>query len=375
MWTHSSRLQRIVILGILVLFAMPLQAGDGDNAGEVIDESHDGEAFVENKGQWVPVPLVVSNPTVGTGLQAVLMYLHPQKPGSTHNTTTGIVGMYTNTDSWFTGLFHDDYWNNDTIRFSGFIGTGEFNLDFYGIGEGGIIGDNPIPYEFDMTVAVLKPQVRIPGTDNWFAGLQYLILDSSTVLRTSSVIPGAPDITGNVKTAGLGVLATYDSRNNNYYPTAGQWFEAKWLDYSETWGGDNAYDKATVFINHYQPVLDNVTLALRSRLESSRGDVPFFDLPVLHMSGFSRDRYRDQHTISFHAEGRYKFKPRWGVIGFYEFGWFNDDFSQLFTGRRITSYGAGLRWQVAEQQQMHLGIDAAFSTDDNAIYIQIGERF
>jgi hypothetical protein len=162
--TRMQGLQCSVLLGVLFLFATPLQAGDADNAGEVIDESHDGEVFVENRGQWVPVPLVISNPTVGTGLQGVLMYLHPQKPGSTHNTTTGIVGMYTNTDSWFTGLFHDDDWKNDTIRFSGFIGTGEFNLDFYGIGEGGIIRDNPIPYEFDITVAVLKPQIRVPIT-------------------------------------------------------------------------------------------------------------------------------------------------------------------------------------------------------------------
>jgi hypothetical protein len=364
------------ILFFVLLFNGPtLFASNLDSAAEVIDDSHDSEAVVENKGQWVPVPLIVSNPTVGTGLQAMLMYLHPKKSDATHNATSGIVGMYTDTNSWFTGIFHDDYWQNDTIRFSGFIGTGEFNLDYYGVGEGSIIGNNPIPYEFDMLVGVLKLQFRIPQTDYWFAGLQYLILDSSTVLRTSSVIPGAPDITGDIRTAGLGILTTYDTRSNNYYPTQGQWFEAKWMDYGDTWGGDNEYNKTTVFINHYQPVMEDVVLALRSRLESSSGDVPYFDLPTLLMGGFSRDRYRDQHTISFHSEGRYKFKPRWGVIGFYEVGWFNDDFNQLFSGRRITSYGAGVRWQVTAQQPMNLGVDAAFSTDDKAIYIQIGERF
>jgi outer membrane protein assembly factor BamA len=220
-----------------------------------------------------------------------------------------------------------------------------------------------------------KIQMRIPATENWFAGLQYLILDSNTVLRTSSIIPGAPDITGKIRTAGLGLLTTYDSRNNNYYPTQGLWFEAKWMDYGDIWGGDNEYNKTIVFINRYQPLQEDLTLALRSRLESSGGDVPFFDLPTLQMGGFARDRYRDQHTISFHAEARYKFKPRWGLVGFYEFGWFNGDFSQLLSGKRITSYGAGLRWQVTKRQQMHLGLDAAFSTDDQAIYVQIGERF
>ena len=365
----------LLIYLLFLLCSAVTFASNLDNPDEIIDDSHDSEAVIETKGQWVPIPIPVSNPTVGSGLQAVLMYLHPKKSDATHNATTGIVGMYTDTNSWFTGVFHDDYWKNDTIRFSGFIGTGEFNLDYYGVGEGSIIGDNPIPYEFDMVVGTLKLQARIPKTEHLFAGVQYLILDSSTVLRTSSVIPGAPDITGKIKTAGLGVVATYDTRNNNYSPTQGQWAEAKWTDYGEFWGGDNEYNKTIAFINHYQPIIDNVTLALRSRLESSSGNVPFFDLPSLHMGGFSRDRYRDEHTISFHAEGRYKFKPRWGVIGFYEVGWYNDDFSQLFSGRRITSYGAGVRWQVIAEQQMHLGVDAAFSSDDNAIYVQIGERF
>jgi hypothetical protein len=367
---------RSCLILLLVITVLPLHAANLDNVDEVLDDSHEAEAVTEKKkGQWVPVPMIISNPTVGSGVQAVLMYLHPKQEDITHNTTTGIVGMYTDTESWFTGVFHDDYWKNDTIRFSGFIGTGEFNLDYYGIGEGNPIGDNPIPYEFDMVVGVAKLQMQVPGTKNWFAGLQYLILDSTTVLRTSSINPGLPDITGKITTAGLGVLATFDTRNNNYYPTDGYWFEAKWLDYSETWGGDDEYQKSTLFINHYRPLMDNLTLALRSRLESSTGDVPFFDLPTLQMSGFARDRYRDQHTISFHIDGRYKFLPRWGVVGFYEFGWFNDDMSQLFSGRRITSYGAGIRWQVVEQQQMHLGIDVAFSTDDEAIYVKIGERF
>ena len=48
---------------------------------------------------------------------------------------------------------------------------------------------------------------------------------------------------------------------------------------------------------------------------------------------------------------------------------------ELNDARTIATLGAGLRWQVTAERDMHLGIDAAFSSDDRAVFIQIGERF
>ncbi len=360
---------------LLLLVVVPVYAADKENTDEIIDESIQTASVYESKGQWVPVPIPVSNPTVGTGLQAVLMYLHPKHAESTHNSTTGLVGMYTDTDSWFTSIFHDGSSVNDTIRYTGFLGAAHMNLHFYGIGDSTIIGDRSIPYGFDMIVTSGKVQIRIPDTSHWFAGINYIYIDSDTTVRTADIIPGMPDLNGTIKTAGLGLMVTYDSRDNNYFPAQGQWFESKWVDYGENWGGDMTYSKSTSFLNHYQPLYENVIVALRTRLQTSSGDVPFFDLPSLQMGGFSNGRYRDQNTWSFHSEGRYKFKPHWGLIGFYEVGWFNSKLGDIFDGRRITSYGTGLRWQVTENKQMHLGLDIAFSTDEEAIYIRIGERF
>jgi hypothetical protein len=280
-------------------------------------------SLTDNAGQWLPVPLIVSNPTIGTAFEPILLYMHPRKADSTHNATTGLVGMYSDTKSWFTGAFHDGSSMGDSVRYFGFLGTGHMNLNFYGIGDGGLIGDRSIPYEFDALVTTMKLQKRIADTSNWFVGVQYIYLDSETTIKTSSVMPGIDDITGKISTGGLGVLATYDTRDDNYYPTQGLLFEGKWLDYGENWGGDNEYSKSSTFINHYQSVRERTVLALRARLMTSSGDVPFFDLPTLQMSGFSRDRYRDENTLSLHSEVRYKYKPRWGVVGFYEVGWYN----------------------------------------------------
>jgi len=41
----------------------------------------------------------------------------------------------------------------------------------------------------------------------------------------------------------------------------------------------------------------------------------------------------------------------------------------------VTSVGAGVRWQVTQEQPMNLGVDAGYSKGDYAIYVQIGEKF
>lgn len=341
---------------------------------EINNETHDAISLVEkDKGKWIPVPIPVANPTVGTGLQAVLMYLHPKKENTTHNTTSGIAGLYTNTESWFMGAFHDDYLQGGKYRYSIFMGAGEFNLDYYGIGND--LGDRSVSYQFNMQVFAPKFQFRIVDQKHWFTGVHYIFLDSDSIFKLSELDPVLPDIDSSVKTAGLGLLLTYDSRDNNYYPTTGQWFETKLTDYRDTWGGEDNYQKTTTYINHYQPVTNDLVIALRANLQTSDGDTPFFDLPTLSMRGFSRDRYRDQYTISLHSEARYKFLPRWGVTGFYEAGWFNNSGSDLFDDETINTIGAGLRWQVAKEQGMNLGVDVAYSSDDYTIYVQVGEGF
>jgi outer membrane protein assembly factor BamA len=352
-----------------------VHAAPEDRSVEAIEQAHRGGELREQEGKWVPVPIPVSNPTIGSGLQAVLMYLHPRKSENTPNATSGVAAMYTDTESGFVGGFHDDYFLNDKYRLTVLGGYGEFNLDFFGIGGIGLPGGISIPYEFKGGVGSIKALARIAGAKHWYAGLQYLYLDSTITFKTSTLIPYLPDVTGKVKTAALGALLTYDSRDDNYYPNRGQYGEAKLMEFGKTWGGDYEYEKFIGFYNFYIPVIEKLTFAARARAEASNGDTPFFNLAYLKMRGFPRGRYQDQHSLSLHGEVRYKFRPRWGVIGFYEMGWVNDDFRQITSGARVTSIGAGLRWQVVGDKTMNLGIDYAFSTDDQAVYIRIGEAY
>ena len=367
---------RFILLVIFLSMAGTVHGGPQENVDEHLEDTRQGGEVIPAKGNFVAVPIPISNPTVGTGLQAALLYLHPKEENSqSKNSTSGIAGMYTDSNSWLAGIFHDGYWANETYKFTGYLGGGELNLKYYGIGDDPVLSDNPIDYK--LTTFTFSPRLlrRIPSTEYWYAGIHYLFIHTDTILETSELNPGLPDFEEKIRTAGFGLIATYDSRDDNYYPVKGQRFQAMWTNYGEIWGGDLEYNKFTTFINHYQPIMDKTVLALRCNFQASEGGTPYFDLPYLDIRGVSRSRYKDHFTLSVHAEGRYKFRPRWGMVAFVEAGWFAEDIGSLTSSLTIVSYGGGLRWQVTKEKKLNLGLDYAISTDDEAFLIRIGEKF
>ena len=98
-------------------------------------------------------------------------------------------------------------------------------------------------------------------------------------------------------------------------------------------------------------------------------------LPSLNMLGFASSRYRDDSVLSGHVEWRYKFHPRWTLMTAYEAGSVGEDFEDIFDTDWVNSLGAGIRWQVFADRNIHIGLDYGVSEDDEALYIQVGERF
>ncbi|MEE4238253.1 MAG: BamA/TamA family outer membrane protein [Anderseniella sp.] len=369
-------LARLTAVSCCVLAASARADGEGSLDENILEAQADA-ALQGKSGSWVPVPIPISNPTVGTGMQGVLLYLHPNKTegGNGPNVTSGLVGMYTNNQSWAAGAFHDGNWDAGTYRYRLLMGVGKFNLKFYGIGDDPIFAYSPVKYGMRAWGLGGELQRRVPGTENWYAGFSYRYLDSEVDFELSSLLPNLPDVSKPFRNAGLGLLTTYDSRDDNYFPHQGRMFRLSLTDHGDAWGGDYEYAKLKAFYNHYLPLRASTTLALRAHLQSSNGNTPFFDLPYLNMRGFSRDRYRDQNSLSLHAEARHKFKPRWGAVAFFEAGWIADEFDHLFQHDVVTSYGAGLRWQTTADKALHLAVDLAFSEGDSVVHVRVGEMF
>jgi len=347
------------------------------NAEERFDEARAKPTPVGRQGNWIIVPIPVANPTIGNGLQLAALYLHPKSvvdenaPGG----TSGVVAMATDSGARLLGGFHDSSFANDRFRLNAFAGSGKFNLKFYGTSENSQLVDNPLPYTMEGAIGQVRGSVRVRDTENWFAGLTYQFLQSTLTFRTSEVNPEQPDVPRKFHSAGLGPQMTYDSRDSNYYPQSGVYARVSWLNFGSRWGGDFEFDKIDAFYNQYFPLDPSSLIAFRVRLQDASDGTPFFALPTLDMRGFSSDRYRANDTLSVSAEWRHRFTERWGVVAYAEAGRFAPSPHQLADARTIKTFGSGVRWRVTAERDMNVGVDYAVSSDDRAVFIQIGERF
>lgn len=361
---------------VLSVATYSLAAERIERVDSINDDSIATRKAIKKESGFVPVPVPIADPTVGYGLGVALLYLHPQRSNDTISpaSTTGLAGMYTETDSYFVALFQDSYWSADKYRFKGGLGYGRFNVDYYGTGSDDPLRDNPISYTIEGALFMPRFLMRIPF-DNWFLGAQYLYLGSDITFDVYSWIPGLTEIEGEVNNAGIGGVVTYDSRDDNFFPAKGTWFELVASDYGESVGGDFEYQKLTSFYSHYFLILDSIILASRLDGQFSDGNIPFFDLPYLRLRPFPTGRYRAKHAVSIQLEGRWKFHNRWGAVVFGGMGRIADEVSDLDSSSIVSSGGVGLRYQVKEDQGLNVGLDIAVGEGESAVYIQVGEWF
>ena len=233
------------------------------------------------------MPIPKSDPTIGTGMALAGIYLHPKRGDNpeTRTNLSGVFGMYTDTDSWATGIFHDGSYSGDKYRIRAILAYGEFNLSFFGIGNDTIFDDRPLDYKTEATAFLPRLLFHLPFKHS-FLGPRYIYVRVDNTFDLSSLLPNLPEITVPTDTAGLGLVAVYDSRNNNLWPSDGTWLELTATDYGDHFGGDFEYDKLILKWAQYFPVTDDITLTYRLDGQLVDGRAPFYDLATINLRGF-----------------------------------------------------------------------------------------
>nr|WP_320192232.1 hypothetical protein [uncultured Desulfobacter sp.] len=78
---------------------------------------------------WLAVPMVSSDPKVGTAGGGMVGYLFKIDPDST-SSMVGVGGTYSTTDSLLAGAFLRSFWDSDNKRFTLFMGSGRIKNDY-----------------------------------------------------------------------------------------------------------------------------------------------------------------------------------------------------------------------------------------------------
>jgi Omp85 superfamily domain len=365
------------ILGV-ILFCESLAVAQESSAdtrpGIAPDIREDETKLKVQRGNFVVVPIPISNPTLDSGLVAGGAYFYPQteeqkklQPAS----VTALGGLYTSNDSRAFVIAQQNYWKNDRWRFTGAIGGADLRLSLLAPDETG--DGSSVDWRINGQFLFAKLSRRLKG--DWYGGVLTRVVDANQSINTETENADAEFDLGDVTSVGLGAVLEYDSRDNPFNSSSGRHFKVDALFNDESIGSDATYQSYSGAFRSYHRLSDSVILAWEVQGCKRGGTAPLWDACTIKLRGFSVTDYLGKVSTSGQVEARWQMSERWGVVGFAGSGYFGGSFNDLRSREAIPSYGAGLRFMVLKAKGINLRLDYARSTDSDAIHVSVGEAF
>jgi glucose/arabinose dehydrogenase len=86
-------------------------------------------------------------------------------------------------------------------------------------------------------------------------------------------------------------------------------------------------------------------------------------------------RYQGEEVAQAEMELRWQFWKRISLVGLGGLGSAWNDLGDFSNEETVTTYGAGVRYEIARRYGLHMGADVAFGPDDPILYIQFGSAW
>lgn len=325
------------------------------------------------KGNFVIVPIPISNPTIGAGLVAGGAYFYGQtgeqkkvQPAS----VTAAAGFYTDSESFGYGIVQQNYWRENRWRSTAVIGGAELNLSLRA--DDGAGSSQKLTWFIDGKFAYAKIARQFAG--KWYAGILGRHVDVTQAiggLTPQSSLDTDPD----VRSTGIGMSLEFDSRDMPINTFSGGHFNADFLFNDENLGSDNTYQSYSMSYSSYHELSSKWVLAWKVRGCVKDGAVPIWDACRFDLRGFPVTDYLGKEALSGQIEARWRLSKRWGFVGFGGAGLMSRTLVELDNRDPVPSYGIGIRFMVLPAKRINLRVDYARSTDDDAIHVAVGEAF
>lgn len=326
---------------------------------------------------WIAAPLFVANPAFGNGFGAVGMSFFRPDPADAVSpaSTLGLVGLYSDTDSYFAGLFAKTFLKEDLWRVAGGAVNGRINnaFEIEGISQ---------TVEFSTLVNALFTRIDRRMSGNWFLGGMAGVIDMNyrEGNAASKIYFDLFDVKDNLS-GQFALIGFHDSRDDVRYPASGNYSEATLGIVPEWLGSIEGYYALELFANQYISPLDRQVLALRAYGRFTPSDTPYSGLSTLgrqsDLRGYTMGEKVAENLIALQAEYRWLVTRRLGFVGF-------AGVSELYDGAIGSinsdtfhpSAGLGLRYMLSMENKMNFRIDYAWgSRDERGIYVGVGEAF
>ena len=342
-----------------------------------LDNQLDTSNWLLEKKGFLPVPIIITEPAVGYGGGASLVYFHDRVGGQDGKpSVSALVAGGTENGTWFAGGGHLGIWKDDAIRYIGGLGVGHVEMEYYGLSSRNNADNSSIHFSGDFLFFVQDLQFRL-GDSDFFAGASYTLFDTENTFELFANNPIVGPITPSFssRSAGLSLILSYDSRNNMFSPKQGLASRIKATSINSLWGSDTDYWALTANAMYYKPLSETWMLGTRVDAKAVDGDVPFYAYPFIDMRGIKVMQYQGKQTLLGEFELNWQFHPRWTLVGFGGAGKAYNSGNKETNSDTIISKGAGLRYLIARKLGLQMGVDVAQGPDDTALYIQFGSAW
>ena len=338
------------------------------------DGSLDLSEYMSQVYGFIPMPILITEPAVGYGGGVSIIFLHDTLLGNKSRSgriippsMSGVILAATENGTRMTGGFHKGYWLEDTLRTTTYIGHPNVYINLYN-------NNKAVEMHMDGWFFYQDVKFRIKES-NFFLGASYMANKSNVSLDFPNI---EKDFINDVNIASLGMIAEYDSRDNQLSPNEGMLLLTKAVFYDESVGSDFNFESYKVKGLFYNRLTKKINLDFSVQGETINGDkteiAPYL-YPFVMMRGVPMMKYQGESVVVAETQLSYQFTPRWrglvfgGIGQTYKNQSFNDDAS---SSEDIYAGGAGFRYLISRKFGLRIGVDVAKSKEDEAFYIQFG---
>jgi hypothetical protein len=342
-----------------------------------VDGAFDTSHWLLNKRGFLPVPIIITEPTIGYGGGAALLWFHrstrdkeraeeaPDEPLGLPPSISFAFGFGTENETWGAGGGHFGTWLDDRVRYLGAAAYMSANLDFYVVGRS-------LDYNLEGVYVFQQLEFRL-GKSNFFLGPRYQFSKFDSTFEFD-IGPGL-EFGFTQENSALGVIARYDSRDNILAPSRGQDFKIIGDFFSESLGGSTEHQQLQTELISYHPLPGKLNLGVRVAANFSFGGAPFYAEPYVDLRGVPALRFQDEYAGEGEFELRWNVYERWSLVGFFGVGWTAGPRSDRNDPGAIPAGGGGIRYLIARLIGFQVGVDVAASAADTTFYIQAGNSW
>ncbi len=379
-------MKKLLTFFFILILVTPTQAQNSENfVKKLIRKTFSAEKDSTRKGSFFVLPAFAYAQETGAEFGIAATYDFYLDRENLLNRTSNITLISTvTTKSQKKINLNADLWtkNNDYhILFE--LRARDWPFNFYGLGNETRKDDEDyleqILYRAKIDVEKRVASNLYLGVNSSYDNFKFKDVETGGIFDSNNILGKSG---GQYMT--FGVSALYDTRDLTTYSNKGIYSRLKYAVappvFSES---DFTGSLLEADIRAFHPLHKKVNIAGQIVYRGTYGkEIPFYAMRDLGgdmtMRGYYLGRYKDKNYLATQAELRYRFHPRFGVVGFLGAG---STFSAKHKARFAPSYGGGIRYFYSIEHSSSIRLDYAFGEKrtgeerQSGFYLSISEAF